>query len=65
MNYFAELGGFDSFVELLRKGCERPAEEPSKNKNDSAKEPEKELLPLEYFGPLFSAFYNSGALLSE
>lgn len=67
LNYFAELGGFDSLLALLRAGNERspePTEEEAKNKDTKAPEP-KDLITLDYIGELTTPFLNCGRLMTK
>ena len=67
MNYFAELGGFDAHLALLRAGNERspePTEAELKNKDTKPPEP-KELMTLEYIGELTEPFLNCGRLMTK
>lgn len=64
LNYFAEIGGFEALIALLKAGNERsPNTEDKDNQKD--KKPEKELMPLEFLGDLTGAFLNSRQLMSE
>lgn len=67
LNYFAELGGFESLLALLRAGNTRspePTEAEAKNKDTKAPEP-KDLMTLDYIGELTTPFLNCGRLMKK
>jgi hypothetical protein len=69
LNYFAELGGFEALIHLLKLGnTRRPvSEEADQNaeKGENKKDNQAELMPLEFLGDLTGAFLNARLLMSE
>jgi len=63
LNYFAEAGGFDALLTLLRAGNTRPPEKPDADKKEE--KVESELLPLDLLGELTSPFLRCVPLMSK
>jgi hypothetical protein len=63
VNYFAQLGGFTTFLEVMKECNTRMPEVKAEEGKPSSRE--KELIPFDSLGEFTSAFSNCGALMSE